>query len=218
MDAIIHDEFKKALMDDCKVWKDAKGDDYLLAGHSRREAFHRLYKIYNNDVQSLSPEAQKELTKRCEANKHDIHTLPFIVQMWCNKHDYYFDSLPSLYIQDMSFEDAKTVALMSNALASAETDVERADVYRQMRNSGKTHQEIERFGKKCEKSNWKRVRAFSYLAPNGLAMDTIYAFELGEGYNHVVKKIGNRIGELRRKMPELSNIHENELFDRLLNK
>lgn len=218
MDSIMRNEFKKALMNPCILRKSPEGKDFVLAGHSRREAFDRLHKIYNNDLTWLNETAKKELCQRCEENGIDIVTLPFFIQTWCHEHNYYFDRLPSLYIQDMDFEDAQTVALMSNALASAETDVERADVYRHMRAAWKRHQDIEKFGKKCEKSNWKRIRALSYLAPNGLAMDTIYAFELGEGYNHIVKKIGSRIGELRRKMPELSNIHENELFDWLLNK
>jgi hypothetical protein len=48
-------------------------------------------------------------------------------------------------------------------------------------------------------------------------MDTLYAFETGEESNHVIKKVTHRIGELRRRTPEVSNVHENELFKRLLN-
>ena len=62
------------------------------------------------------------------------------------------------------------------------------------------------------------MRSFSHLAPNGMAMDMLYAFETGEDTNYVIKRISYWIGELRRKNPEISDIHEGELFDRLLNK
>jgi hypothetical protein len=53
--------------------------------------------------------------------------------------------LPSLILNDIDFDDAKMVALMSNALATAETDVERADVYRHMRMMGRDKKSIEEF-------------------------------------------------------------------------
>jgi hypothetical protein len=37
-------------------------------------------------------------------------------------------------MEDIHFNKAKFIALMSNALASSETDVERAEIYRSFRN------------------------------------------------------------------------------------
>jgi hypothetical protein len=218
MDSVLRGEYIKALMNPCILRKSPEGKDYILAGHSRYEAFCRLDKIYNDDMKNLAPDVLQEIKNRCNTNQYDIKTLPSLVQERCKSHDYYFSTLPSLYIQDMTFEDAKTVALMSNALASAETDVERANVYRFMKNSMKHSREIESFGKKCEKANRARIRSYSYLAANGLAMDTLDAFESGEDSNTIIKIIARWVGELRRKMPEISDTHENELFDRLLNK
>lgn len=191
IDAIYSGEFKKALFNPLILRKNGDGKNYILAGHSRHEAFCRLKKLAETD--------------------------PFIAD-FCKKHEYYFDTIPALFIHDISFDDAKTIALMSNALASAETDVERADVYRHMRHSMKTSEEIEKFGKKCEKANRPRIRSYSFLESNGLTMDTLYAFETGEDSANLIKTIARRIGELRRKLPEISKVHENELFDRLLNK
>jgi len=184
-------EFKWKMFTPALLWRNTDWTLYVLAGHSRYEWFKRLSWIYANDSD---------------------------VQNYCTKHNCHFDDLPSLILNDIDFEDAKMVALMSNALATAETDVERASVYKQMRIMGKDKKSIEEFGRKCEKSNRSRIRSFSYLAPNGLAMDMLYAFETGEDSNYIVKRIAYWIGELRRKNLDVSDIHERELFDRLLNK
>ncbi len=173
------------------LWRSNDAKLYVLAGHSRNEAFTRLSTKYKDDAQ---------------------------VQAYCEKHNCNFEELPSLILNDIDFDDAKMVALMSNALATAETDIERANVYRQMRIMERDKKSIEEFGKKCEKSNRSRIRSFSYLAPNGVATDMLYAFETGADSNYIVKRISYRVGELRRKNSEISDTHENELFDRLLNK
>ena len=191
VDAVKTWEFKWKMFTPALLWRKDDGILYVLAGHSRYEAFKRLSTTYKDD----------------EA-----------VNGYCEKHNCDFEDLPSLILNDIDFDDAKMVALMSNALATAETDVERADVYRHMRTMGRDKKSIEEFWKKCEKSNRSRVRSFSHLAPNGMAMDMLYAFETGEDTNYVIKRISYWIGELRRKNPEISDIHEGELFDRLLNK
>lgn len=45
-------------------------------------------------------------------------------------------------MDDINFEDAKTIALISNALATIETDVERAEIYRAFRELGKNKKYI----------------------------------------------------------------------------
>ena len=150
IDAIRSNTFKKALFSPCILRKSPTGENFVLAGHSRNEAFRRLRELYSTDPQ---------------------------IKQRCRTHNYYFETLPCLYINDINFEDAKTIALMSNALATAEMDVERANVYRCMKKIGKTSQEIESFGRKCEKSNRARIRSYAHLAENGLATDTLYRFE-----------------------------------------
>lgn len=166
IDAIRSGTFKKALFAPCILWKSPKGENFILAGHSRNEAFLRLRELYKTDTQ---------------------------IQERCHTHDYCFDELPCLYVNDINFEDAKTIALMSNALATAEMDVERANVYRCMAEIGKTHQEIESFGRKCEKSNRYRIRAYSYLAENGMATDALYRFDTGNEQNYILKRLSYRL-------------------------
>lgn len=161
----------------------------ILSGHSRNEAFRRLQTLYQTDQQ---------------------------IQDRCHKHHYYFNILPCLYINDINFEDAKTIALMSNALATAESDIERANVYRCMRDIGKSKQDIEVFGKKCEKSNRSRIHAYSYLNDNGSMVQALDAFELGQDESAIIKRIALWIGNIRKKHPELTHAHEEELYDRLL--
>jgi len=151
IDAIRSNTFKKALFSPCILWKSPTGENFVLAGHSRNEAFRRLREIYSTDPQ---------------------------IQQWCHVHNYYFETLPCLYINDVNFEDAKAIALMSNALATAEMDVERANVYRCMKDIAKNNHEIEVFGRKCEKSNRSRIRSYANLAESGLATDALYRFEL----------------------------------------
>jgi hypothetical protein len=218
MDAVFSDWFKKPLLSPCILWQNPRGNSVILAGHSRNEAFNRLDKIYRDDMESFSEDVKKIIQKRCQDNNHDYATLPATVQDRCKRHTYYFDKLRCLYIHDINFEDAKTIALMSNALASVETDRERANVYRCMRETGRDHHEIETFGRRCEKSNRSRIRSYAYLAKRGLAMDRIRAFDKGIENKFEVKKIAHRLGELRRKNLDLSDIHENELFDWLVNK
>jgi len=191
IDAIRSNTFKKALFSPCILWKSSTGENFVLAGHSRNEAFRRLREIYDTDPQ---------------------------IQQWCHIHNYYFDTLPCLYINDINFEDAKAIALMSNALATAEMDVERANVYRCMKKIGKSNHEIESFWRKCEKSNRSRIRSYAHLAENGLATDTLYRFEMWADQTIVIKRIAYRLGELRRKHHDVSDIHEKELFDWLMNK
>jgi hypothetical protein len=199
MGAVFSERFKKALLNPCILRQNPEGRNVILAGHSRTEAFYRLSMIYQDRMHELSKEVQDELHELCEMYKCEYKALPYIVQTRCKKHDYYFDKLPSLFIHDISLDDARTIALMSNALASAETDIERANVYRCMRETKRTIQEIDLFGRICERSNRSRVRAYSFLNPDGLAISSLDRFESNQDESHIIKRIARWIGHLREK-------------------
>lgn len=217
MAAVFSGEFKKALFNPCLIRQNSKGENVILAGHSRNEAFNRLDMIYKDKMNEFSKTVKNEIHELCEMYKYDYKTLPSIVQTWCKKHDYYFDKLPCLFIHNISFDDAQTIALMSNALGTAETDIERACVYRQMRISKKTWEEIEIFGKQCEKNNRSRIKAYSYLNPNGKMTCALDAFEKSRDDRTILEKIAIRIGNIRKKHPDLSDLHEDEIYSWLLN-
>jgi len=141
----------------------------------------------------------------------------FYVQEFLKKTGYY-DSIPGLILQDANFDDAKFISLLANTLASLETDTERAEVYRSYRRMGKTKSFIDELGKKCEKSNRSKVKAYSYLNPNGMMIEALERFEEGQDDNSILKRIGLWIGDARIKFPELSDLHENELFEWLVSK
>jgi hypothetical protein len=71
-----------------------------------------------------------------------------------------------MIMDDITFESAKFIALMSNALATIESDTERAEIYRSFRQLGESKKFIEEFGRKCEKSNRPRIESYSFLNPN----------------------------------------------------
>jgi hypothetical protein len=218
MVAVFSDEFKKALLNPCILRQNPEGKNVILAGHSRSEAFYRLSMIYQDKMHELSQAVQEELHELCKMYKYEYNALPYMVQMWCKKHDYNFDKLPCLFIHNLSFNQAQTIAMMSNALATVETDVERANVYRCMRGAEKTNHEIDLFGRRCEKNNRPRIKAYSYLNPNGLAITSLERFESNQDESHVIKRIAKWIGYLRQRHQNLSNLHEDELFDRLFDK
>jgi hypothetical protein len=161
---------------------------YILAGHSRHEAFKRLSSEYKDHP---------------------------MVQEFFVRYGYDFSHLPSLIMDDIKFEDAKFTALVSNALATIETDTERAEIYRTFRCIGKDAKFIEAFGRMCEKSNRSRVKAYSFLNPNGHVTQLLERFESGQDDNIIIKRIALWIGHLRQKYPQLSDLHEDELTDRL---
>jgi hypothetical protein len=100
------------------------------------------------------------------------------VQAFFKKHGYDFGQIPSLIMDDINFDNAKFVALMSNALATVETDTERAEIYRAFRQLGKDKKFIDEFGKKCEKLNRPRINAYAHLNPNGGMTQTLESFEV----------------------------------------
>jgi len=162
---------------------------YILSGHSRYEAFKRL-----SSTHKTSPKVQA-YTKRCP---------------------WWFSRIPARIIKDISYEQAKTIAQISNVLATPETDIERAKLYRSFRQQWKPKSEIEAFGKKYEASNRPKIKAYSYLNPNGAIIDLLESLEHNNDEKNVIKRVAARIGNARMKHPCLQHHHEQELFNRLI--
>ena len=189
INAILKWEFVYSLFNPVILRKNPKNNSlYILSGHSRHEAFKRLKKDYadNEKVQAFF-----------EQTGHH-------------------ESIPAIIVEDTNFDDAKIIALISNTLWSIETDTERAEVYRSFRKMGKTKIFIDEFWKKCEKGNRSKIFAYSYLNPNGMMIESLERFEENSDDNSILKRIWLRIGKTRREYPELSDLHENELFDWLV--
>lgn len=134
------------------------------------------------------------------------------------KFNFSFSCISGVIMDDIDSYDARFIALMSNALATIETDTERADIYRTFRELHKEKAFIEEFGRKCEKSNRPRIEAYSFLNRNGLTIQALENFENNLDDSNIIKRVALWIGNIRKKRPELSNIHENELVEWLLEK
>ncbi|MFZ2150596.1 MAG: hypothetical protein WAZ12_04165 [Candidatus Absconditicoccaceae bacterium] len=192
VDAVLNGSFDFRIFNPIILWRDQDSVKlYILGGHSRYEAFKRLSTEYVNHP----------------------NVLKFI-----DDKGYGFDKIFSMIMDDICFEDAKFIALMSNALSTIESDTERAEIYRNFRQLGKDKKFILEFGKKCEKNNWPRIEAYSFLNPNGMIINTLDSLETNTDDVNIIKRVAKWIGAFRSKYPEISDIHEVELFRRLIEK
>lgn len=105
----------------------------------------------------------------------------------------------------------------SNVLGTQETLTERANYYRGLRESGKKIGEIEAEAKKNEGANAVKVVAISYLNPNGGLIQSINQMEgANVDSQNALEKAANWIGDARRRHPELTDAHEQEMYDLLI--
>lgn len=125
-----------------------------------------------------------------------------------------FDSIPAKII-NTNEDNARKIAMESNALATREKETERALYYKELRESGVRRDEIENKAKELEGDNANRIIAYSYLSRNGRAFAALEALETGdEASKNIVKTIATWTGEaMRRYFLEFSTMHENEIFD-----
>ena len=191
--AVIEDTFLWHMCDPIRIrhnpedWK-----LYVVAWHSRLEAFRR---IANDPILLGHPNVQKFWQKLGKWLKVPTIILP----------------------KELTFEEAKFIAIMSNTLASYESDTERAYYYYELRKLNRlTKEEMKARFEKFEKGNALTIESFSYLNPYGHVISTIDQFELSQDNDKVlakIKKCAYWTGIARMKRPELSNVHEKEIFD-----
>ena len=109
------------------------------------------------------------------------------------------------------------VARKSNTLSTKETDIERANYYRNLRIGGTPEKEISALAKENEGKNNRKILNYSFLNPKGLLLTSIKELEGKDQASFKnIETIANWIGEARLRYPKLSNSHENELANWLL--
>ena len=114
-------------------------------------------------------------------------------------------------------QDAITFAKeKSNANRLMEQPAERAKIYRKMRESGKSKKEIQE-ALKDERGNKIFIENLSYLNPKGKAIETLNQFSKSgdRTTQKVIEKIADFTGEARRKFNDLTDAHENEIYNYL---
>lgn len=128
-----------------------------------------------------------------------------------------FRRIPAKIIEATQAQ-ARRIALESNTLATRETDSERAAYYRALRDQeGLSPADVDEMAKQNEGSNARRIIAYSYLNPRGKAFATLKAMEGRDDTSQEnIKNVANWIGTARQRFPELSNMHEDELYNWLI--
>lgn len=123
--------------------------------------------------------------------------------------------IPSKVFQG-SEAQAIDFALTSNQLADPETDLERAQYVRRLRENGTTQKEIEAKAKELYGRQNRVVVAYSYLDPSGKTASALrFLADSQSGDRDVAETIAKWIGETRRRLPVLTDSHESELYDYL---
>ena len=190
INAVENGTFDVGEFDPVRVWTDPQDNKtYVLAGHSRREAFRRLNA---KGTEQLSDKAKKNLENQGIKD---------------------FSTIPTIDLSNKNEAEAIAYATeRSNTLSTSETELEGAQLYRRKREAGEADNKIKDDLK--GRANLQRLKLLSYLNPKGSTYDAIkatQAAETSDNKNRLIQ-IGEFIGEARQKFPELTDAHENELF------
>lgn len=132
-----------------------------------------------------------------------------------------FGTVPSKILRGVSFEEAERIAKRSNKQATPEGVMTRANLYREMRQKGKTIKSIQKEALKLEgRGNYLKIINISHINPNGKLADLLNRIAGGEDIltSDVasLNAMAEWIGDIRRRYPKISDVQENEMFEYLL--
>ena len=108
---------------------------------------------------------------------------------------------------------------ISNANLTLEEPYERAAIYRKYRDEGYSEKEIND-KVALEGKNRSYILNLSCLNPKGATMSTLVQFSQTQSKSdkNEIERVADWIGQARRNAPELTDAHEKEMFDFLMNK
>ncbi len=173
---------------------------YILAGHSRYEAYRRL-----SDPSFIDPETQEPLCNH-----------PKVVK-FKKQRDIDFTSIWAHVVENKTLSDAKRISAISNTLWTPESLIDRATYYQVERTyKNLSDDQLKQEYKTFESKNRDTVLALSYLNSNGKTMHALESFSKNDDIHKDILKISKRIGEARRKHSRLSDLHEDELYEWLI--
>lgn len=129
-----------------------------------------------------------------------------------------FDTIPAKVETGISLDEAKTVARQSNTLSTPETALERAAYYLRLRKTGDfTMRQLEDQAKRTEGRNANKVLAFSFLSTGGKTYNALQSLQNADAASFAnIETVAQWIGNARKALPQLTNSHENELYDWLV--
>lgn len=127
-----------------------------------------------------------------------------------------FESINAQIVEADTLEEAQKIAQESNQ-GAVQTPSENAKYVRTQLLDKFKGKELETKLKNLYGAAHKRIRAYAHLNPSGKAMDALKAFEHAteSKSDDGVKSISQWTGEARERFPELTNAHEDEIFDYL---
>ena len=154
----------------------------------------------STDVYSLSGHSRKEAFRRLAAQAARVDGRGF-------------EAIPAK-ITECSQAEAVEIARNSNNLSTKETELERAAYYRNLRAEGKSKKDIDTAAAGYEGKNKTFILNLSHLAANGQAVQALASFaDAADGSGkEVVRTLADWTGEARRRYPQLTDSHENEVF------
>lgn len=129
-----------------------------------------------------------------------------------------FSKIPAKIQRGISEQEARRLAMESNTLATKESDMERAAYYRRLRvDENWNARDIEQAARRMEGRNANQVLALSYLSPRGKTWGALAQLQEAEDQSRgIMANVARWIGNARRSFPQLSDAHENELYDFLI--
>lgn len=129
-----------------------------------------------------------------------------------------FCRIPAKIVTGISLNEAKRIAMESNTLSTRESDLERAHYYRRLVATGTPVQEIRAAAARMEGREAVKILAFAYLNPTGKTITGLRALENADQTSrNNLTNIARWIGNARQTVPVLTDRHENELYEWLVN-
>lgn len=123
--------------------------------------------------------------------------------------------IPVKFFKGTEAEAIHYAKVESNSNRTMETDVERAKIYREMRENGASKKEVREEAEKNEGKNANGIINLSYLKPNGITIQSVESLTSSDKQNKLtIEKIADWIGEAIKMYSEKLNYsHEKEMFD-----
>jgi hypothetical protein len=193
MQSVLEGSFIFEVFDPILLRRNAKTNQlFLVSGHSRYEAFKRLNEL-----------------------SQDTNFQQGNVDIYIATYPGLFSQIPARILEGKTYEQAKSIAQLSNVLATPETPIERANYIRGLREQGRTKQKIEQHGKTYEGKNRPKVRAYAHLNPKGRFLSDLESFANNTDDIKILERVATRVGNARMRYPCLQDHHETELYQRL---
>lgn len=123
-----------------------------------------------------------------------------------------FKEIPTTIRKDLSFEEAEKVAKQSNILGTKEKITSNAERFRKMREKGVKSKDVVKAAKAFHGREASRIINLSFLNRSGKTIDALKATP----DDRVALQAADWIGQMRKQFDELSDSHEDEMFNWLI--